>query len=306
MEACFELASEHADWIVGLQDLGAAGLTSSVLECSAKGHSGAILELANVPRRELGMTPYEVMLSESQERMLVVAKTQHVDDVTRLFQHWELHCEPIGTVTGGNEVVILDGGVEVARVPVEIATDPPLYRRQGIRPAELAELNAFDLGALPDLVAADATATLLQLLARPNITSKRGVYRTYDHQVLNGTVIAPGGDAGVIRVMGTEKGIALTTDGNGRLCFLDPYIGAAAAVAEAARNIVCTGATPIAVTDCLNFGNPEKLDVYYTLEQAVRGISEACSVFGTPVVSGNVSLYNETAGRPIYPTPVIG
>jgi phosphoribosylformylglycinamidine synthase len=306
MEACFELASDHADWIVGLQDLGAAGLTSSVLECCAKGHSGAVLELAKVPRRELGMTPYEVMLSESQERMLVVAKTEHVDDVTRLFQHWELHCEPIGTVTSGHEVVILDGGVEVARVPVELATDPPQYRRQGVRPAELVELNAFDLGGLPDVEPADATATLLQLLARPNITSKRGVYRTYDHQVLNGTVIAPGGDAGVIRVMGTDKGVALTTDCSGRLCFLDPYVGGAAAVAEAARNIVCTGATPVAVTDCLNFGNPEKLDVYYTLEQAVRGIAEACSVFGTPVVSGNVSLYNETAGRPIYPTPVIG
>ena len=306
MEACFELASQHAGWIVGLQDLGAAGLTSAVVECCAKGQSGAVLELANVPRRESGMTPYEVMLSESQERMLVIARAECVEQVSKLFQHWELHCAPIGHVTEGHEVVIMDGGVEVGRVPVEIATEPPQYRRQGIRPAELLELNQFDPASLPDVVPGEAAATLLHLLARPNITSKRGVFRTYDHQVLNSTVVPPGGDAGVIRVMGTKKGVALTTDCNGKLCYLDPYIGGAIAVAEAARNIVCTGATPVAVTDCLNFGNPEKLDVYYTLEQAVRGISEACSVFGTPVVSGNVSLFNESSGRAIYPTPVIG
>ncbi len=306
MEACYELASEHGGWIVGLQDLGAAGLTSSVVECCARGRSGAVLELGKVPRREKGMTPYEVMLSESQERMLVIAKREHVSDVTRLFQHWELHCEEIGQVTGGHEVVIHDNGVEVARVPVELATDPPQYRREGVRPAELAKLNAFDLAALPDLPPADATRSLLNLLARPNIASKRGVYRTYDQQVLNNTVVPPGGDAAVVRVWGTNRGIALKTDCNGRLCYLDPYAGGAIAVAEAARNIVCTGATPVAVTDCLNFGNPEKLDVYYQMAQSVRGIAEACSVFGTPVVSGNVSLFNETAGRAVYPTPVVG
>ncbi len=306
MEACFELASEHGDWVVGIQDLGAAGLTSSVVECCAKGNSGAILELANVPRREDGMTPYEVMLSESQERMLIIAKAGHVEDVKRLFEHWELHCEPIGTVTDGHEVVIHDHGVEVGRVPVEIATEPPQYRREGIRPPELAALNAFDFHRLPDVAPENTAAMLLRMLALPNITSRRGIFRTYDHQVLNNTVVPPGGDAGVIRVMGTDKGLALKTDCNGRLCYLDPYTGGAIAVAECARNIVCTGATPVAVTDCLNFGNPEKLEVYYQLEQAVRGISEACSVFGTPVVSGNVSLYNETSGRPIYPTPVIG
>jgi phosphoribosylformylglycinamidine synthase II len=238
--------------------------------------------------------------------MLAIAKADHVDDVKALFQRWELHCEPIGTVTSGNEVVIMDGGVEVARVPVGIATEPPQYRREGVRPAELAELNAFNLAGLPDLAPEDATSMLLRLLALPNISSRRGVYRTYDHQVLNNTVVSPGGDAGVVRVMGTEKGIALATDCSGRLCYLDPYTGAAAAVAEAARNVVCTGAVPVAVTDCLNFGNPEKLEVYYQLEQCVRGIAEACSMFGTPVVSGNVSLYNESAGRSIYPTPVIG
>ncbi len=306
MEACFELASEHGDWIVGLQDLGAAGLTSSVVECCAKGNSGAVLELAKVPRREEGMRPYEVMLSESQERMLVIAKREHVDEVAALFRRWELHCEEIGQVTDGDEVVILDAGREVARVPVQLATDPPQYRRRGVRPAELLELNQFNPAALPDLAPADATAALLLLLARPNIASKRGVFRQYDHQVLNSTVVGPGGDAAVLRVPGTQRGISLTTDCNPRLCYLDPYTGGAAAVAEAARNVVCTGAVPVAVTDCLNFGNPEKLDVYYTLEHAIRGIADACAAFSTPVVSGNVSLYNETAGRPIYPTPVIG
>ena len=306
MEACYELASEDGDWIVGLQDLGAAGLTSSVVECCAKGNSGAVIELAHVPRRESGMRPYEIMLSESQERMLVVAKLEHVADVTALFERWELHCADIGEVTDGTDVVILDGGKEVARVPFAIATDPPQYRRQGTRPAELTELNQFNPAALPDLAPAEGTAALLRLLARPNIASKRGVYRQYDQQVLNNTVVLPGGDAAVLRVPGTQRGIALTLDCNSRYCYLDPYTGAAIAVAEAARNIVCTGATPVAVTDCLNFGDPTKLDVYYTLSQAVHGIADACRQFDTPVVSGNVSLYNETGGQPIYPTPVIG
>ena len=306
MEACFELASEHRDWIVGLQDLGAAGLTSSVAECCAKGDSGAILELANVPRREPGMTPYEVMLSESQERMLVIARREHADDVTQLFRRWELHCEEIGQVTEGHDLVIHDNGVEVARIAVEVAADPPQYRRQGLRPHELAELNAFDPATLPDLDPGEASAMLLRLLARPNIASKRGVYRQYDQQVLGNTVVQPGGDAAVLRVAGTNRGIALKTDCNGRLCYLDPFTGGAAAVAEAARNVVCTGATPVAITDCLNFGNPEKPEVYYTLEQSIRGIAAACTVFNTPVVSGNVSLYNESSGRAVYPTPVVG
>ncbi|MCS7293910.1 MAG: phosphoribosylformylglycinamidine synthase subunit PurL [Chloroflexota bacterium] len=306
MEACYELASEHRDWIVGMQDLGAAGLTSSVVECCARAGTGAVLELQRVPRREEGMTPYEVMLSESQERMLIIAKREHVDDVRRLFERWELHCEPIGEVTPGNEVVVLDGGVEVARVPVDIATSPPEYRREGRPDPTTLALRDRDLSLLPDLPAGRATDALLSLLRRPNIVSKRFVFRRYDHQVLNSTVIPPGGDAALIRVPGTQRGLALTTDCNGRLCYLDPYVGAAAAVAEAARNVVCTGAWPIAVTDCLNFGNPERPEVYYQLEQAVRGIADACRAFGIPVVSGNVSLFNETEGRAVYPTPVIG
>ncbi|WP_322796722.1 phosphoribosylformylglycinamidine synthase subunit PurL, partial [Tepidiforma sp.] len=216
MEACYELASEHRDWIVGLQDLGAAGLTSSVVECCAKGGSGAILDLENVPRREQGMTPYEVMLSESQERMLVIAKKEHVGEVTALFQRWELHCAPIGVVTGGSEVVVREHGREVARVPVDIATDPPQYRRQGVRPPELEPLNSVDLAALPDLAPEAASAALRQLLARPNIASRRGIFRQYDHQVLASTVVPPGGDAAVLRIMGTRRGVAVSTDCNPR------------------------------------------------------------------------------------------
>jgi phosphoribosylformylglycinamidine synthase len=306
MEACYELASEHREWFVGIQDLGAAGLTSAVVECCAKGSSGALIELSRVPRREAGMTPYEVMLSESQERMLVIAKREHVADVTALFERWELHCAEIGEITAGHEVVVLEDGIEQARVPVEIATEPPQYVREGVPMAEVLDANRFDLSTLADLAPGEATAALLRLLARPNIASRRGVYRRYDQQVLNNTIVPPGGDAGVLRIPGTNRGIAVKTDCNPRLCYLDPYTGGAIAVAEAARNVVCTGATPVAVTDCLNFGNPEKPEVYYQLSQAVRGIAEACSVFDTPVVSGNVSLYNETAGRPVYPTPVIG
>ncbi|MCA9824166.1 MAG: phosphoribosylformylglycinamidine synthase subunit PurL [Dehalococcoidia bacterium] len=306
MEACYELASEHGDWVVGLQDLGAAGLTSAVLECCAKGNSGAILNLERVPRRESGMTPYEVMLSESQERMLVIAKPQHVDDVRRLFEHWELHCADIGEVVDGDTVILRENGVEVGRVPVAIATEPPEYRRKGVRPAELQALNNYDLGSLPDVSPDDATDALLQLLNRPNIASRRPVYRQYDQQVLGNTVVQPGCDAAVVRIAGTDSGFAVKTDCNSRLCYLDPYVGAAAAVAESARNVVCTGATPVAVTDCLNFGDPEKPEVYYQLEQAIRGIAEACSEFDTPVVSGNVSLFNESGGRPVFPTPVIG
>ncbi|MDZ7729134.1 MAG: phosphoribosylformylglycinamidine synthase subunit PurL [Dehalococcoidia bacterium] len=306
MEACYELASRHRDWIVGMQDLGAAGLTSSVVECCAKGETGAAIDIEHVPRREEGMTPYEVMLSESQERMLIIARPDHVADVKALFEHWELHCDAIGEVIGGPDVVIREHGHEVARVPWDIATEPPEYRRSGERPADVAERNAFDLASLPDIAPGDATGALLRLLARPNIASKRGVFRQYDQQVLGNTVVLPGGDAAVVRIDGTTKAIALATDCNARLVYLDPYTGAAAAVAEAARNIVCTGASPVAVTDCLNFGNPEMPGVYFSMEQAVRGLSEACSAFDTPVVSGNVSLYNERSGVPVYPTPVVG
>ncbi len=306
MEACHELASEHRDWIVGLQDLGAAGLTSAVLECCARGDSGAVLDLERVPRRESGMTPYEVMLSESQERMLVVAKREHVEDVAGLFERWEVACVEIGQVTDGDEVVLREDGVEVGHVPVEVATEAPAYTRDGRRSLEALARSQANPGAFPDLRPEAATEALTALIARPNLASKREVFRQYDHQVLANTVVAPGGDAAVLRVPGTTRGIALATDGNGRYCQLDARNGGAIAVAEAARNVVCTGARPIAVTDCLNFGAPENLEVYATLAGAVDGIAAACEAFGTPVVSGNVSLYNESNGAPVWPTPVIG
>jgi phosphoribosylformylglycinamidine synthase II len=314
MEACCELAERHGDWIVGMQDLGAAGLTSSTVECAAKGGTGIEIDVSRVPRREQGMTPYEVMLSESQERMLIIAKREHAGDVHRLFERWELHCEAIGVVTDDSMATIRDGEHTVARLPVALLTDPPLYTRDGVKPRWLDDLQRYDLSRLPDLAsrrgvqlnAPTCTDLLLRLLASPELASKRHVWRQYDHQVLTNTVVGPGSDAAVLRIKGTKKAIALATDGDGRMCFLDPYAGGALAVAEAARNVVCSGAEPVALTDCLNFGNPEKPEVYYQLEQCVRGIVAACEKLGVPVVSGNVSLYNETSGEAIYPTPVAG
>ena len=321
MEACLELVEWGRDWIVGLQDLGAAGLTSAAVECAARAGTGIVVDVARVPRREEGMTPYEVMLSESQERMLVIARRGHEDRVRELFERWDLHAVVIGAVTNDGLVRVVDGDQEVACLPAALLTDPPQYRRPGVKPAELAALHGFDLAALPDLErepgAGDGPApsgsrlpapaeVLLALLSSPNLAAKRWVWRQYDHQVLTNTVIGPGHDAAVVRIKGTRRAIALSTDGNGRYCYLDPYAGGAIAVAEAARNVVCTGAQPLAVTDCLNFGNPEKPEIYYQLEGAIRGMSAACEALGTPVISGNVSLYNETLGVAVYPTPVVG
>lgn len=301
LEACMELV--RTDWFVGLQDLGAAGLTSAAVESAARAGTGIEIDVAKVPRRASGMMPYEVMLSESQERMLVIVRQGCEDRVRALFDKYDLHSAIIGTVIENPVARIKDGDQVVAEAPVELLTEPPQYRREGVLDPDVARLNAYNLALLPDLDPADS---LLKLLASPNIASKRSVFRQYDHQVLTNTVAGPGGDAAVLRIKGTQKGIALATDGNGRMVYLDPYAGGALAVAEAARNVVCAGARPVALTDCLNFGNPERPEVYYQLEQAIRGMSEACRVLGVPVISGNVSLYNETAGRPIYPTPVVG
>ncbi len=314
MEACLELASEHPDWFTGIQDLGAAGLTSASVECAAKAGTGVVIDVAKVPRRERGMTPYDVMLSESQERMLIVARREHVDDVKRLFERWELHVAEVGYVIEEPLAIVRDGEREVARLPVRLLTEPPTYVREGVKPKWLTDLQESDLSKVPDIAPEEAGETLLRLLRCPEIASKRWVGRQYDHQVGNNTVLGPGGDAAVLRVdkalpgppAPTKRGIALATDGNGLYCFLDPFEGGKIAVAEAARNVVCVGARPVAVTDCLNFGNPEKPDVYYQLEQAIRGMAEACRALGTPVISGNVSLYNETSGDPVYPTPVVG
>ncbi|HZP25927.1 MAG TPA: phosphoribosylformylglycinamidine synthase subunit PurL, partial [Dehalococcoidia bacterium] len=304
MEACLDLAENHRDWIVGIQDLGAAGLTSAAVESAARGNSGIVLDVAKVPRREEGMTPYEVMLSESQERMLIIARDGHEGDVAALCERWEVPWALIGRVTGDGLVRIEDDGREVAVLSTEVLTEAPEYTREGRPPAELVELRALDLAALPDVT--NANVALLRLLGSSNIASKRWIYRQYDQSVLTNTVVEAGADAAVLRIKGTQRGIAFSTDCNGRYCYLDPYQGAMIAVAEAARNLVCLGARPVAVTDCLNFGNPESAEVYWQLQQSVRGIADAARRLGTPVISGNVSLYNETGGHPIYPTPVIG
>ncbi|HXK34866.1 MAG TPA: phosphoribosylformylglycinamidine synthase subunit PurL [Dehalococcoidia bacterium] len=316
MEACLELTERHTEWIVGLQDLGAAGLTSSTVECAAKAGTGLIVDVTKVPRREAGMTAYEVMLSESQERMLVIVKPEHEGDVRGLFERWELHCETIGVVTDDGVVRVREGEREVAAVPARLLTDAPAYVREGVKPRWLTELQAYDLSSPAPATGAGAddgseqqvlaNDMLLELLASPNIASKRWVWRQYDHQVGTNTVVGPGSDAAVIRIKGTAKALAIATDGNAAYTYLDPYTGGAIAVAEAARNVACTGARPLGMTNCLNFGNPEKPEVYYQLEQAIRGMADAARALEIPVISGNVSLYNETEGAAIWPTPVVG
>ncbi|MBI4288312.1 MAG: phosphoribosylformylglycinamidine synthase subunit PurL [Chloroflexi bacterium] len=305
IEACLELA--QTDWIVGINDLGAAGLTSAAVESAGRGGSGIELDVLKVPRREAGMTPYEVMLSESQERMLVVARKGCEDKVKALFRKWDLEAEVIGSVTDDGLARIKEGSVVTAEVPVAILNEPPKYTFQVKKPAWITELQSFDFGALPDVSADDCNSVLLRLLASPDIASKEPVYRQYDHQVGDNTVIAPGsGDAAVLRIQGTKKAIAMTCDGNGRYCYVNPRVGGEMVIAEAARNLACVGAEPLAITDCLNFGNPDRPDIYYQLKECVRGIAHACRRFGIPVISGNVSLYNETRGLSIYPTPVVG
>ena len=302
LEACMDLAD--LDSVVGLQDLGAAGLTSSLAEAAARGGSGARVDIARVPRRESGMTPYQVMLSESQERMLVVVRQGHEEAVARVFQEWDLEASVIGEVTDDGHLTVLEEGREVARLPVELLTEGAPLRHPESSPRAPRPL---DLGRVPEPATAELGGLLLRLLASPNLCSRRPIIRQYDHMVGVATVVPPGGDAAVIRIKGTRRALAVTLDGNGRYCELDPFLGARIAVAEAARNVVATGARPLAVTDCLNFGNPDRPEVFWQLEEAVAGIADACRSLGLPVVSGNVSLYNESAdGSAIYPTPVIG
>jgi phosphoribosylformylglycinamidine synthase subunit PurL len=302
LEACMDLS--RTDAVVAIQDLGAAGLTSSVAECAGRvPGAGARIDVSRVPRRERGMTPYQVMLSESQERMLIVVKRGREAEVERIFEAWDLTSEVIGEVTDDGHVTVVDGHQEVARLPVQLLTDGvPLRRLVGVPPRPRPSL---DLDSLPP--PADLGATLLRLLASPNLCSRRPIFRRYDHMVGDSTVVPPGGDAAMLRVKGTRIGIAATTSCNARYCHLDPNLGAQHAVAEAARNIVATGAEPLAVTDCLNFANPDRPEVFWELEEAVAGLSQACRTLGLPIVSGNVSLYNESGGGSgIYPTPVVG
>ena len=303
LEACLELFK--TDCLVGIQDMGAAGLTSSSVEMASRAGSGLELDLDQVPRRETGMTPYEVMLSESQERMLLVAKKGREAEVIAICDKWDLSHAVVGRVTASGKLVLKAGGEIVADLPVAPLTDDaPLYDRPRVRPSWQDEVQK-----LPDLPAPrDLAAALAQVLASPSVASKEWVYRQYDHMVRLGTALRPGaGDAAVVRFTGQrEGGVAISVDCNSRYCYLEPRLGAALAVAEAARNVSCVGAEPLAITDCLNFGNPQRPEIMWQFEQACLGIADACNAFGTPVVSGNVSLYNETEGKGIFPTPTIG
>ena len=306
MEACLELL--ETDDVVGMQDLGAAGITSSAVECAGRADAGIEIDTQKVARRERGMTAYEVMLSESQERMLVIVKPEAVQRVRERFARWELHADAVGIVTGDGRVKIRDGNALVVDLPSVMLTDGcPMYTPPAVESADTIARRAFDLGTVPDIDPVDVVAALTKLLSHPDIASKRPVWETYDHTIGTNTVLGPGaGDAAVLRVRGSRRGIALTTDCNARYCGLDPYVGAVHAVAEAARNLACVGAEPVAVTDCLNFGNPERPEIYFQLREAVRGIADACRAFSIPVVSGNVSLYNDGIAGAILPTPLIG
>ncbi len=304
IEACLEVA--HADLIEGMQDLGAAGLTSSTVEATTKGGTGFRLDVSLVPRRESAMSPYEVMLSESQERMLLILHPNNLEAVRVIMDKWDIPCTVIGDVTRDGMARIFQGEEQVGVVPGGMLTHPPLYNVAGEKPQLLKDLQEYNLGSTP-VPEESPSQVLLKLLASPNVASREMVYRQYDHQVQTNTVIAPGAaDAAVLRIKATQRGIALSTDCNGRICYLDPFVGGALAVAEACRNVSCTGATPVAVTDCLNFGNPDESYVAYQMRESVRGMVEACTALDVPVVSGNASLYNETRGTAVYPTPVVG
>ena len=303
IEACLEVI--RAELVVGIQDLGAAGLTSSSAEMAGRAGTGLDLDVALVPRREEGMTPYEVMLSESQERMLLVIEPEKEQDVRRIVEKWGLEATVIGKVTGDGVYRIRDGATVVAEVPVRFLTeDVPLYYPEGRQPDYYEEKRGWPVANTP--VPDDLNQVFRRLLAAPNIASKEWVYRQYDHTVMTNTAVRPGADAAVLRIKGTPKGIALTTDSNARYCYLDPYQGGLQAVVEAARNLSCVGAEPLGITDCLNFGNPEKPEIFWQFKEAVKGMSEACRALEIPVVSGNVSFYNETNGEAVYPTPVVG
>ena len=302
LEACLEVMRTGA--VVGIQDMGAAGLACCTSEMPARSGTGMDVELSRVPQRETGMTPYEILLSESQERMLLVAARGREEEVRRVFSKWELDAVEIGTVTEGAELTARLKGEVVARVPVDLLAEAPKYRKPTAEPAWLAERRAFDPLTLPQ--PADYGAALAQLLASPTIASKEWAFRQYDQQVGINTLVLPGSDAAVLRVKGTRRALAVSTDGNGRHVFLDPRQGAAMAVCEAARNVSCSGGEPRGVTDCLNFGSPERPEILWQFAEAIEGIAAACRALDLPVVGGNVSFYNETSGRAILPTPVIG
>ncbi len=304
LEACLEAMQTGA--VIGIQDMGAAGLTCSTCEMGARGHVGLEIELDRVPQRETGMTAYEIMLSESQERMLLVAQKGREAEVFRVFEKWGLDAVEVGRVTNDGKMRVLQHGQVVADIPNEALTDDaPVYKRPLERwepPVPREKPEHIQLGRSGDL-----TDDFRRLLASGNICGKRWVWQQYDSMVQTNTVEGPGaGDAGVIRIKGSQRGLAMALDGNGRWCYLDPRLGAMHAVAEAARNVACAGATPVAATNCLNFGNPEKPNIMWQFSQVIDGMTKACEELEVPITGGNVSFYNETLGEGIYPTPVLG
>jgi len=305
LEATLEIAKKGA--AVGVQDMGAAGITCSTSEMSARGNTGMEIDLDLVHLREDGMTPYEIMLSESQERMLIVCQPEEEDELLDIIHKWELPAVKIGRTTDDGMLRVLFKGEAAAEIPawhLVLGGGAPVYQRGYKKPDYIEELRSFDPRSLAEV---DPETALRKLLAYPDIACKASVYHQYDHSVRAGTVIEPGfADAAVIRIPGSNRGLAMKTDGNGRITYLDPYIGGAWAVSEAARNVVCAGGKPVAITNCLNFGNPYKPEIFYQFREAVRGMGDACRALGTPVTGGNVSFYNENPDGAVYPTPVIG
>ncbi|MDD5218351.1 MAG: phosphoribosylformylglycinamidine synthase subunit PurL [Candidatus Omnitrophica bacterium] len=303
LEACLELLKTDA--LVGMQDMGAAGLTCSTCETASRGSAGIEIDITKVPRRETAMIPYEVMLSESQERMLIIAKKGKEHIVERIFEKWDLHAEKIGEVQEGHLMRVYDGPELVAEIPAKaLADEGPIYRREENKPAYLTEAQHLDLRKIS--LPKDFNAVLKKMLDHPSIASKGWVYTQYDHMVRTDTVFYPGHDASLIRIKGTQKGIAVSTDCNSLYCYLDPFEGGKIAVAESARNVAASGARPLAITNCLNFGNPMTPDIFWQFHQCVEGMSTACRFFQTPVTGGNVSFYNESPMGAIQPTPTVG
>jgi phosphoribosylformylglycinamidine synthase len=302
IEACLELFK--FDWVVGVQDMGAAGLTSSSFEMAHRAETGVFMDLSKIPLREEGMTPYEILLSESQERMLFVIEPGHEKEAFAVLEKWDLDAAIIGEVIKDSCVRIEFEEKEVVNLPIFPVVDGALdLIRPSKRPAYLDEVEQVNLADLPDI--SNGNTAIKRLLASLNIASKEWVFEQYDHMVRLNTLVMPGSDAAVLRIKDTQKAVAISVDCNSRYCYLNPYEGAAIAVAEACRNVVCSGAKPIGLTNCLNFGNPEKPEIMWQLQQAVEGMGDACRFFDIPVVSGNVSLYNETKGNAIYPTPTV-
>lgn len=305
LEASLELAPKP--WLVGMQDMGAAGITCSSSEMSAKGECGITIDIDKVPRREPGMNTYEVMLSESQERMLVVVQRGFETELAKIFKKWDLDCTKIGFVNDTGMLTVLESGETVCEIPsfeLVLGGGAPQYDMPASEPSYLNEVNDLQVELLPE--PEDFNETLLTLLKSPNITSKHWVYNQYDSTVRTNTMMGPGSDAAVVRLKGTRKALAMCTDGNGRYVYLNPRVGGQIAVAEAARNVVCTGGEPLAITNCLNFGNPQDPEIYWQFREAVTGMGEVCRALNTPVTGGNVSFYNENVDSAVYPTPVIG